>query len=459
MRNISRLNGVPLFMAGYERVVNYKAPEKFYIYQGSSIVRKYDKRPNASAGVPGDGEVNSKSAATPFYELYEPKADTRRNEPGGLDAKKSKPDRIHVLSYHSANKVREKLTAFFDAVGGHKTLVTLTFISAVTDETAMMCLNKFLTVLRKDYNKRIEYLWVAERQENGNIHFHMFCNRRLHLFRYLKLWVTQQYNAGIKHEKYTRSDVDGWTNIKDAGLHASFDVKKVKTIDGIAWYLTKYVVKERISKDEKQKLVQSGEIKKRGYTCRPWHCTRNVSRLFTRAAITRDCWNDYDSSRNRSIDKETGEVFERVKIKNDYATVIYIRNKQQFKKNLAKMREYNKFIIGGGVLDGEQFAINKQDYWKHYVYRYAKTENTQLKGSGLHEVSANQLQYREAVEKARPCSVEPENNYAGLVSAVVRNRILRGESIEGVGVPRQSFYARENGSKWLKVAHNGSCDF
>ena len=84
-------------------------------------------------------------------------------------------------------------------VPGRKTLCTLTFINDVADTDAVKILNKFFTVLRKEF-KDLLYIWVAERQlkTTNRIHFHVIMNIFLPIKKFNALWCLQQYNAGIR---------------------------------------------------------------------------------------------------------------------------------------------------------------------------------------------------------------------------------------------------------------------
>jgi len=450
MRSFSRLNGVPLYVAGYEKAVNYKAPDKFYPFLGSSIIRKLqnDESNNKRNAMSAACKYDAGTPAELAFQLHAIQKSETRKKRRMLSDSESGEHSLHVLSERSANKIREKLTAFFDAAGGQKTFCTLTFINSVSDEIAIKCLNKFLTVLRKEH-AGTEYLWIAERQTKNeaypdNIHFHIMLNKRLNIFRFNKLWTIQQYNSGITHNKYSKAQVERWTDIKNSGLHP-VDVKKVYTIDGLAQYLTKYVTKQRVSTNEKKQLKKDGSLKEKAFKCRAWHCTRGVSKLFTRSVITRECYNEYDSSLNRHVDKETGEVFERYKIKNDYTTVIYIRNKHYFKKYLQKMKEANKILMAGGCVNNLLFELTKEQYYYNYVYELRKgkakeqDETSQLKGNRLYEVPPDKLRYREALEASGFNYVESKDNHAELVRTVIRNRDFIGE-------------VADNGGKWLILA-------
>jgi hypothetical protein len=253
---------------------------------------------------------------------------------------------IHMLSARSRGKIKDKATAFFRSCPGDRIFCTLTFIAAVDDATGMAILNKYLTSLRKAF-PAIQYLWVAERQENnadfpGNIHFHIILNKRLPVRRWNALWVLQQYNAGL----VAKNKFGEWIEREeiDERFHKGtmqkvlnpFDVKRVRSIAGLSMYLTKYITKQK-------KNVPFG--------CAVWHCSRRVSRIFTRTTVAPSAFRFMRSLSNYRVDKETGECFPpRGDVKYFYAYV-YVENKQVVLPYLREMEQVNKWILQGHQID------------------------------------------------------------------------------------------------------------
>src|SRR6202789_189348 len=236
---------------------------------------------------------------------------------------------VHMLSPRSRGKIKDKATAFFRASAGDRVFCTLTFIAAVDDQTGVSILNKFLTGLRKEFPK-LQYLWVAERQTKNidyphNIHFHMILNKRLPIGRWNAMWVLQQYNCGLvgKDEFGDKIDKDQIIELYRLDAIENFrgfvgrtgkrisriqkvlnpmDIRKVKSVGGLSMYLTKYITKQ-------EKGVP--------FSCAVWHCSRKVSRLFTRAAVGLSAFAYMMGLDNARVDKSTGECWmpERVKPK------------------------------------------------------------------------------------------------------------------------------------------------
>lgn len=246
---------------------------------------------------------------------------------------------IHYLSSRSRSKVRDKATAFYRAGSGNRIFVTLTFISEVTDQQGVEILNKFLTVVRKEH-PQIQYLWVAEHQKltRSTIHFHMIMNRRLPVRRYNALWVLQQYNAGLTAKnKYgeiiDRAEIEERYRDGTVGKVLNpFDVERVKTIYGISYYLTKYITKQE--KDDP-------------FGCQTWHCSRRVSRLFTKTTVSPSTFRYMRSFKNYKVDKKTGECFPSPIYQTPFFVMTYVNNKASPLVYLREFEQVNKWLLQG----------------------------------------------------------------------------------------------------------------
>lgn len=246
---------------------------------------------------------------------------------------------VHYLSSRSRSKVRDKATAFYRAGSGSRIFVTLTFVSEVTDQQGVEILNKFLTVVRKDH-PQLQYLWVAEHQEEtrSTIHFHIIMNRRLPVRRYNALWVLQQYNAGLRAKnKYgeviSRAEIE--ERYKDGTVGKvlnPFDVERVKTIYGISYYLTKYITKQK---------------KEDPFGCQTWHCSRRVSRLFTKTTVSPSTFRYMMSFRNYKVDKKTGECFPSPIYQTPFFIMTYVNNKASPLVYLREFEQVNKWLLQG----------------------------------------------------------------------------------------------------------------
>lgn len=130
------------------------------------------------------------------------------------------------------------------------------------------CLNQFLIELRKKYKVK-NYVWKAELQSNGNIHFHIVTdkyvnylalrwrwNRIINKLGYVKKYSDRMSKLSLSQyaklrkksisevkEAYAKGKRCKWTNPN------SVDVKSVKSDDELAIYLAKYLTK-KASKEE-----------------------------------------------------------------------------------------------------------------------------------------------------------------------------------------------------------------
>jgi hypothetical protein len=151
--------------------------------------------------------------------------------------------------------------------------VTLTFpaLQEHTDLEAKKMINYYITEL-KDSIGNFMYVWKAEKQKNGNIHFHILINRYVNYLRIRKIWnaILNRYgyiekyrkklskmteseyieyrkkNANIKHtqkhiENYKKAYREGkktnWSNPNTTDIHT------LRGIKSAAAYISKYMKK------------------------------------------------------------------------------------------------------------------------------------------------------------------------------------------------------------------------
>lgn len=95
-------------------------------------------------------------------------------------------------------------------------------------------LGKFLNECRNKYDLN-NYIWRAEKQKNGNIHFHIVTDCGMNYWRILSVWNRCQNLLGY---------VDDFKiNNPDSNHPNSVDVKKVLNDKHVERYITKYVTK------------------------------------------------------------------------------------------------------------------------------------------------------------------------------------------------------------------------
>lgn len=170
------------------------------------------------------------------------------------------------------SKIRNKIMNFFslDASKNFCAFYSISFPINIADDIAYKLLNTWLTRCRKVYNLK-SYIWVAERQKNNTLHFHLLTNTRMPIKEvngFMKSALITQYKKGLLStniktlEKYNGVDVDNLhypKKRKNGKKKLSFNEAQSK----LSMYLTKYVTKnDTIS----ERL--------------PWHCSRDISALF-----------------------------------------------------------------------------------------------------------------------------------------------------------------------------------
>ncbi len=169
----------------------------------------------------------------------------------------------------------EKGHKYKNSVRYKVTFVTLTLPSPQihTDEHIKKeALNHFLNDIRRKFKSEL-YIWKAEKQENGNIHFHILCDKYIHYKDLRDSWnrIINKPSLGyvdrysermkaifangfvmlpgdsrtsekqLKAYEYNRST--GWTNPNSTDIHALHRIKNVAAY--IAKYISKDVTKTR----------------------------------------------------------------------------------------------------------------------------------------------------------------------------------------------------------------------
>lgn len=156
------------------------------------------------------------------------------------------------------------------------------------NEIKRKCLNSFLIELER-YHKVKNYVWRAELQKNGNIHFHILVDKFVH-WNYIrnrwnriinKLGYVDRYRTKMK-EFYkdgfqVRKDLEKWwpeknqrasykaNQLTDYHNPNSTDIHSLKKIRNIKLYLIKYLTKSDKSNNsgdtpQKKERIQQGRI-------------------------------------------------------------------------------------------------------------------------------------------------------------------------------------------------------
>ncbi|MCE1198369.1 MAG: hypothetical protein LWW85_05320 [Marinilabiliales bacterium] len=156
------------------------------------------------------------------------------------------------------SKIKRKCFAFSRLEKSKKFLAfySISFPIGLSDDNCYKVFNIWLTRCRRD-GGLISYLWVAERQKNETIHFHLLTND------HMQIRTVNGFMAIALHT-FKKKGVEALQNI-DPLKYNGVDVKRVKgSRKALIGYLVKYISKNEIK-----------------FFRLPWHCSRDVSRLFT----------------------------------------------------------------------------------------------------------------------------------------------------------------------------------
>ena len=184
----------------------------------------------------------------------------------GNDASNQTDEELNKKTYKiNKSKVKKNCHALSRLEKSKKFLAfyTITFPVGLSDSICYKLFNTWLTRCRKNSGLNT-YLWVAERQKNETMHYHLLTND----FMPIKA-VNRFMGISLANEKE-----NGSTALKEiyADKYNGVDVKRVgKKRNSIISYLTKYVTKNNNE-----------------YNHFPWHCSRDVSRLFTSINFEKD---------------------------------------------------------------------------------------------------------------------------------------------------------------------------
>lgn len=163
-------------------------------------------------------------------------------------------------------------------------------------------LQPFLKWMNRNHNV-INYVWKAETQDNGNIHFHITTNKFIHYSKIREKWNQLQQAHGY---------------VKNSGEHPllnsppSTEIKSVVNDREIIGYMTKYITKTFEERKNPhlhtqlkfitnpiereiifQSLAAAGlPFVKRSVTCKTWGCNYTLSRInCTISESDEDFWN------------------------------------------------------------------------------------------------------------------------------------------------------------------------
>jgi hypothetical protein len=170
----------------------------------------------------------------------------------------------YLVTIASEKKVHEKLsnkTVIFKLA-----FLTLTLPSKqIHPDTEIIntCLNSFFNECRKVYNVR-NYVWRAEKQKNGNIHFHIITDKFIPYYEARNRW-----NRIVNKLGY----VDRFQAIHGSKQPNSTDIHSTRKIKNLKTYLVKYMAKDHNPEPNEQTTNESTTQQ----TGRIWGCNHELS--------------------------------------------------------------------------------------------------------------------------------------------------------------------------------------
>lgn len=148
--------------------------------------------------------------------------------------------------------------AMLNSQMGHRELyfITVSFPPVVTDALGMQLLNTWLTSLRK-YRMIRQYIWVAERQQVGTIHFHICVPHFLNIHRANRMMagcLKELHKKGSIHypafAKYNGVDIAGTRPGGKGSKKQVTNFAGKQKAKALGWYLTKYITKNATEFDQ-----------------------------------------------------------------------------------------------------------------------------------------------------------------------------------------------------------------
>ncbi|WP_156032907.1 hypothetical protein [Prevotella sp. 10(H)] len=227
--------------------------------------------------------------------------------------------------------MREKCSAFFGLKQSKKFLAfySISFPMGFPDEFAYQCLNTVLTRMREECGLK-SYLWIAERQKKGTIHFHMLTNTFMHI-RKVNSFMGTAINNRIKDKK------------NKGKIKVNFDIRKYNGVDvrhvnnnrkALNCYLTKYVSKNTAL-----------------FHRLPYSSSHDISELFTAETFINENCSDF-----RPV-KEALKHITTFVVDNEWCTIEYLCQKQ----------DNGKFFNPPDEWYWLRDFLNEQIYKNHYA--------------------------------------------------------------------------------------------
>lgn len=152
-----------------------------------------------------------------------------------------------VMSLNTRRQIRNKLQTYYTAISNQSryilkkheikpTILTLTLSATQQhsdNEIKRTLLSRTIETFKYNYDVRFFY-WVAEKQKNGNLHFHMLTDRYIPHKEVRDIWNNRQEKLGY---------ITDFEKINGHRNPNSTDIEAVKNILKASNYVTKYTTK------------------------------------------------------------------------------------------------------------------------------------------------------------------------------------------------------------------------
>lgn len=172
---------------------------------------------------------------------------------------------------------------------------TVTFKAGTPDAVCYQLLNTWLTALRQS-GRLLSYLWIAERQENGTVHYHLAVPHYMHHRSVNKTMRGHLFDLQKKGllPGMTRAEIQKYNGVHIARDHKTkriVNFAQPKKARALARYLSKYITKNETS--DLQHFA--------------WHCSRDWSALVLGMCFTRAELSTFVKGSNLDADGLQGE--------------------------------------------------------------------------------------------------------------------------------------------------------
>lgn len=183
---------------------------------------------------------------------------------------------LHKPKAYKINKrqITHRIHNYLNQMKGEKLLYfwTITFPKGIEESLAYKVFNTWLTRMRTEANLK-SYLWIAERQENSTIHYHIALHQKISVQRGNKFMRASLMRAaasgGLPSAKSDLSKYNGVDISKDRKTRRVTNFALKKKSKALAKYLTKYTTKSDAT-----------------FSNLAWHCSRDYSNLIISIACT-----------------------------------------------------------------------------------------------------------------------------------------------------------------------------